>query len=211
MQIHDITLTIHPDMPVWTGDPKVVLERVRKMEDGENCNVSRLDMSVHTGTHVDAPYHFLLEGNTVEYLSLDTLVGSAMVFEMPADCGLITAKALKETGFPRGVERVLIKTRNSAYWNQPGLPFQTDFVSVSADGAELLVKYGVKLIGIDYLSVAPYRFSRPTHEILLKAGVVVLEGVNLAAINPGIYQLICLPLKLARTDGSPARALLIEE
>ena len=211
MKYYDITLTINPSMPVWPGDPQVTLERVSKIEDGANANVSKISMSVHTGTHMDAPYHFLPEGKSIDTLPLDILIGPAQVIRLPDSVATITAAVLEKAGIKEGVERLLIKTRNSAYWANPNDAFKTDFLAVEADAAAYLVKRGVKLVGIDYLSIAPYKRSRPTHETLLKAGMIILEGADLSAVAPGFYQLICLPLKLGGSDGSPARAVLISD
>ncbi|HLE13711.1 MAG TPA: cyclase family protein [Anaerolineales bacterium] len=208
MRTYDITLTISPDLPTWPGDPGIVLERVGKIENGANANVSRLDMGVHSGTHVDAPYHFLPEGKTIDQLSLSLLTGRAYVLHLP-EVETITAAVLKGAQIPPRTRRLLFKTRNSQYWSHLEDGFRTDFVGISADGAELLVKRGVKLIGVDYLSVAPYKESRPTHEILLSAGVVIIEGLDLSTVSQGRYTLFCLPLKLGGSDGAPARAILI--
>jgi arylformamidase len=208
MRTYDITLTISPDLPTWPGDPGVKLERVEKIEDGSNANVSRVDMGVHTGTHVDAPFHFLQDGTTVDKLNLSLLTGRAYVLHLP-DVEVITAAVLEEAQIPPRTRRVLFKTRNSDLWvnGEPG--FQTDFVGVSEDGAEYLVRRGVKLVGVDYLSVAPFKNSRPTHEKLLEAGVVIVEGLNLSEVSQGRYTIYCLPLKLANSDGAPARVILI--
>ena len=211
MKIHDISLTVTPGLPVWPGDPPIVLERISKMEDGEHNNVSRMASSVHIGTHVDAPYHFIADGNTIESLDLDALVGPAQVVVLPEECTLISAADLRAAGVVEGMERVLLKTRNSQYWRQPGLPFQKGFTAVSPDGAAYLVECGVRLIGIDYFSIAPFEDSVPTHRTLLGAEMVILEGINLSEIPAGHYQLYCLPLKLGGSDGAPARAILIEE
>lgn len=208
MRTYDITLTISPDLPTWPGEPSVVLERVNKIEEGANANVSRIDMSVHTGTHVDAPYHFLQEGIGVDKLLLKTLSGRAYVLHLP-DVDVITAEILKDSSIPPRTRRVLVRTRNSEYWAYQETKFQTNFVGLSADGAEYLVGRGVRLVGVDYLSVAPYKESRPTHEILLKAGVVIVEGLDLSQVSQGRYSFYCLPLKLAGSDGAPARAILI--
>jgi len=209
MRIFDLTLTVTPGMTVWPGDPPVVLERISKMEDGENNNVSRLETSVHAGTHVDAPYHFIADGKTIETLPLDILIGPALVIELPDEIALITADVIRSTGLPQGTERVLFKTRNSKIWERGEATFQTDFVAVSPDGASLLVEKGVRLVGVDYLSVAPFKQSTPTHRILLGAGLVILEGANLSGVPAGTYELYCLPLKLGGADGSPTRAVLI--
>ena len=208
-KIYDISLTVTPGLPVWPGDPPVVLKRVSKMEEGEHNNVSQLATSAHAGTHVDAPYHFIADGDTIEKLPVEILVGPAQVVELPADCALGTAEVLRQAGIADGVQRLLLKTRNSRYWTQPGLPFQTDFVAVSPDGAEYLVARGIRLIGIDYFSIAPFGDSVPTHRILLGAKLVILEGADLSQVPAGHYQLYCLPLKLGGSDGAPARAILI--
>lgn len=207
----DISLTISPDIPVWPGNAKVELKRVRKIEEGANSNDSELKMGVHVGTHVDSPFHFLPGEKSVESLDLDVLIGPAVILEMPESCGLIKADDIKKAGFISGTQRILFKTRNSHFWVQNLLDFQTEFVGLSADGAEYLVEQGVKLVGIDYLSVAPFKNSKPTHETLLKAGVVILEGVSLGHVDPGPCDLVCLPLKLGGSDGSPARAVIIKD
>ncbi|MCC6544996.1 MAG: cyclase family protein [Nitrospirae bacterium] len=210
MKIYDISVTISPDLPVWPGDPPVSIERVAKIEDGANANVSRIAMGVHTGTHVDAPFHFLTDGATAEQLPLDLLTGPAYVLELPG-VKVITSSVLKQASIPSGTLRLLIKTDNSGYWKDSGATFQTGFTGINSDGAEFLVNLGVKLIGMDYLSVAPYKQSRPTHLALLNAGVVIIEGLNLSEITQGYFTLYCLPIKLAGCDGAPARAILISD
>jgi len=208
MHIYDITLTISPDLPVWPGDPPVKIERVAKIEEGANSNLSRMSIGVHTGTHVDSPLHFLTGGNGVESLPLNILIGRAYVLNLP-DADIITASVLQQSSIPTETNRLIIKTRNSQYLAHKDPVFRTGFVGISADGAEFLVGLGIKLIGIDYLSVAPYKQSRPTHEILLKSDVVIVEGLDLSNITQGQYTLYCLPLKIAGCDGAPARAILV--
>ena len=210
MRIYDISVPVSPDLPVWPGDPQVSIERVAKIEEGANANVSRISMGAHTGTHVDAPYHFLNNGVTAEHLPLDLLTGPAYVLELPG-VDVITSSELRAANIPSGTTRLLIRTVNSGYWKESGSTFQTGFTGINSDGAKFLVDFGVKLIGMDYLSVAPYKQSRPTHEVLLKAGVVIVEGLNLTEIPQGHYTLYCLPLKLAGCDGAPARAILVSE
>lgn len=211
MKIFDISLTVTPELPVWPGDPPIVLERVSKMEEGEHNNVSRISAGVHIGTHVDAPYHFIADGKTIEQLPLEALVGPAQVVELPLDVRLIGASDLERTGIETGMERVLLKTRNSQFWGQPGLPFQKDFTAIAPGGAAYLVERGVRLVGIDYFSAAPFGDSVPTHRALLGAELVILEGIDLSQVPAGRYQLYCLPLKLGGSDGAPARAILIDE
>ena len=209
MNIYDISLTVSPDLPVWPGDSPVLLEKVESMDEGAHANVSRLSASVHMGTHVDAPHHFLNDGRTVENLSLEILNGPANVLRIADVIDVITAEILEMAKIPTGVERLLFHTRNSSIWEGGGREFHEGFVAISANGAEWLVEHNLKLVGVDYLSVAPFRQSLPTHQILLRAGVVVLEGLNLNQVPAGNYTLYCLPLKLAGSDGAPARAILI--
>jgi arylformamidase len=210
MKIYDLTLTLTADFPAWPGDPEIQLGRVSKLEDGENCNVSALSLSVHSGTHLDAPYHFIADGQTVDKLPLEVLMGAAQVVQIPDACKLITAEVLKEAGIAPETQRLLLRTQNSHYWANPPYRFKTQFTAISADGAAYLVERGIKLVGIDYLSVAPFRASRPTHVILLSAGIIPVEGLNLANVPAGFYQLYCLPLKLAGADGAPARVVLVD-
>jgi arylformamidase len=210
-KIFDITLTMYPGMVVWPGDPAVQMDRLTKIENGDNCNVTFLSTAVHAGTHVDAPYHFLADGTTIETLPLDVLVGLTQVIQIPDDVAEIDQKALEKVEFIPGITRVLFKTRNAKIRAAGEREFDTTFVAVSADAAEILLGKGVQLVGVDYLSVAPFKNSRPTHEILLGAKVVLLEGINLDAVEPGLYTLYCLPLKLAGSDGAPARTILVQD
>jgi arylformamidase len=209
MAIFDISMSITPEMPVWPGDPTVILEKVASMDAGDHDNVSRLACSVHTGTHVDAPHHFLNDHRTVESLALDVLTGLAEVIQIADDVDVVTADKLNKASIRPGTARLLIKTRNSKLWTFGDKKFDQDFVGISNDGAEWIVERGIKLVGIDYLSIAPYKKSIPTHQILLRPGIIILEGLNLGAVSPGLYELYCLPLKLAGSDGAPARAILI--
>ena len=212
MIIHDISLTIKPELPTWPGDPKIELRRISKMESGADANVTHLSATVHIGTHVDAPYHFLGgDAKTVESLSLEILTGPARVVQLPNVGVDITVADLEAADIPDGTTRLLLKTRNSDWWAAGNDTFQENFAAPDADAAEWLVAHGIKLIGVDYLSVAPFRSPVPTHRILLAAGVIPLEGLDLSAIEPGEYTLYCLPLKIQGSDGAPARAILVEE
>ncbi|HET6597057.1 MAG TPA: cyclase family protein [Anaerolineales bacterium] len=210
MTIYDISLTISPHLPTWPGDPKLELEKFESMDHGAHNNVSRMSTSVHMGTHVDAPYHFLNDGITVEQLSLEILTGPCYVLQLPDGIEAITAEVLDRTEISAEMKRVLFGTRNSHLWAKGEIQFQTDFVAITEDGAQWLVERGVQLVGVDYLSVAPYGDSVPTHTALLKAGVVIVEGLNLSSVMRGFYDLYCLPLKLEGCDGAPARAILIQ-
>lgn len=209
MRTYDVSLTISPAMPIWPGDTPLEIERVRKMEDGAHANVSRMQMSVHTGTHVDAPYHFIKDGTTVERMPLKILIGRAYVAHLDDSVEVITPEHLENAEIPPRTRRVLIRTRNSKIWTGEYGDFEEDFVALDEDAAQYLVKRGVKLVGVDYLSVAPYGNSEGTHITLLKAGVVIVEGLNLSQVGRGRYNFFCLPLKLDKTDGAPARAVLV--
>ena len=208
MHTYDISLPISAQLPIWPGDPPYKRRYVSEIAAGGNTNTSFLEMGAHMGTHVDAPDHFLGNGQTIENLPLNILCGRAYVLHLP-EIELITASILQNADIPPRTRRILFKTRNSNYWTGEDRAFQTDFVALSLDAAEYLVSRSVKLVGIDYLSIAPYKQSRPTHETLLKAGIVILEGLDLSAVSQGRYSLYCLPLKLAGSDGAPARAMLV--
>ena len=210
MTIYDISLSISPNLPTWPGDPGLKLEQYESMDKGAHYNATQMSSSVHLGTHVDAPRHFLKEGNTVEQLSLEVLTGPCYVTQLPDGIDAITAEVLDRTEITSDMKRVLFGTSNSHYWAKGEAKFQTDFVAITEDGAEWLVERGVQLVGVDYLSVAPYEESIPTHVVLLKAGIVVVEGLNLSNVMRGFYNLYCLPLKIAGSDGAPARAILIQ-
>ena len=208
MRIYDLTIGISPGLPVWPGDPPVTLERVKKIAEGANANVSHLACGVHTGTHVDAPVHFIDGAPGIDSLSLKVLTGRAYVIDL-RNAQVLDAATLEASEIPPRTRRILFKTRNSALWARQEKEFQTDFVAVEASGAEWLVRKGVQLVGVDYLSVAPYGNSRPTHRILLEAGVAVVEGLDLSQVSQGRYALYCLPLKLVGSDGAPARVILV--
>lgn len=196
---------------MWPGDPPIELQRLRSIADGDASNDSRLACSVHVGTHVDAPAHFIDRAPSVEYLPLDILTGPAVVIDLPG-ADVITAEILASLDLPAGTERLLFKTRNSALWAEPDHRFNPDFVALNSDAAQWIVEHPIRLVGIDYLSIQQFDEPEPlVHPILLEAEVVIVEGLNLQSIQAGLYQFICLPLKLAGSDGAPARAVLIED
>jgi arylformamidase len=210
MKFLDISLPVSPDLPVWPGDPPIILQRYRSIAKGNASNDSKLACSVHAGTHVDAPAHFLEKGATVEQLPLDTLIGPALVAELP-EMDVITPDILKALAIPPETTRLLFKTKNSDLWAKPNPQFNPDYVALSAEAARWIVRRGFRLVGIDYLSIQKFDDPEPfTHSILLDAGMVIVEGLNLQNIKPGSYQLVCLPLKLSGSDGAPARVVLIE-
>jgi arylformamidase len=210
MQIFDVSVRISPQMPVWPGDPPVQIERVESINKGDPTNLTQLSLGAHTGTHVDAPYHFFEKGLKVDQLSLSTLIGSAHVLEVYPEKKTITATDLGNLGLPPTVQRLLIKTDNSYLWEGGGLEFERDFIHLGRDAARWIVKRGIKLVGVDYLSVDSFSGDNVVHHTLLKAGVVIIEGLNLSQVVQGVYQLFCLPLKIADSDGAPARVVLIK-
>lgn len=211
MKIYDITLTITPELPVWPGDVKVRLERVKKIEEGAADNLSIISMGVHTGTHMDAPYHFVADGKKIDELPMEMMIGPVQVVQIPDEIDLITADVLKTVKIDPNIKRILFKTRNSHWWEKGEIKFQTGFVGINEDAAQVLVQVGMVLVGLDYLSVAPFGNGKPTHDILLQAGMTLLEGVNLAKVSPGEYTIYSLPMKLGATEGAPARVILIKE
>lgn len=208
MTIYDITLTITPTLPVWPGDPAVRLSQPSHLERGDICTITRLDIGAHTGTHLDAPAHFIRGGAAVETLDLNVLIGPALVVDARGR-GHLTAEDFEALAIPPGVQRLLLRTDNSAIWQRGQTAFAEDFVAIDPSGARWLVQQGVRLVGMDYLSVAPFDDGVPTHQILLGAGVIAVEGLDLSAIEPGEYQLVCLPMKIGGSDGAPCRAVLI--
>lgn len=201
----DVSLPLRDGMIVYEGDPEVRFERVLEIARGDAANVSRVELGTHTGTHVDPPLHFADDGGGAELLPLDVLIGPAVVADARGAPGDIDAAALAALEVPAGTERLLLRTRNEGLWERP---FTRDYVGVGEDAAHELVAMGVRLVGIDYLSIAPSGEPAPTHRALLGAGVVVVEGLDLRAAPPGRYELVCLPLRIAGGDGAPARALL---
>jgi arylformamidase len=206
VRYHDITLPITDGMITYPDDPAVRVRAHARIADGEAANVTALSLGSHTGTHVDAPRHFLDGGRPVDELALERLLGPARVVRIPDDITAIGASALRSAGVG-GEARVLLRTRNAALLGRPG--FQADFAHLTEDGARYLVDVGVRLVGIDYLSIEAFDAREPVvHRTLLERDVVILEGLDLRDVAPGPYELVCLPLRLAGLDGSPVRALL---
>lgn len=208
MNLIDITLTLSEKLPTWPGDPEIKLSKLSRIQDGADANVTALSMAVHAGTHIDAPHHFVDDGYSVEDIPLDLMVGPATVIELTGQ-DTITREDLEEAGIPAHSKRLLFKTPNSKLWEEKDYEFKEDFIALGQDAAEFLVERGVVLVGVDYLSVAPFSEPVPTHQTLLKAGVLIIESLNLSRVEAGDYSLLCLPLKIAGSDGAPARVLLM--
>ncbi len=199
-------MPLRDGMITWPGDPECKITRVHRMEDGAVCNLTHLSMSAHTGTHMDAPRHFIADGKTMEQMPLEAVIGRCRVLVFDSE-DQITPDDLRKCKFARG-QRVLFKTRNSTRsWEMR--EFDKDFISIRADAAQYLVDQGVMTVGVDYLSIGGYgKDVVETHRIMLGAGIWVIEGLNLSNINPGFYEMICMPLKIEGADGAPCRVAL---
>ena len=210
MQIYDVSVPLSELTPTYPGDPGIEITPLLTLAGGDHANVSLLHFGAHSGTHVDAPAHFIEGGSKVEFLSLDSLIGPAQVVEVPANINVINQQFVATLTL-RDNQRILFKTRNSAFWNNPGEGFRSDYTYLDSDAAKSLVESGIRLLGIDYLSVEQFHSDKfETHQILLSNGVTILEGLDLREIAAGSYELICLPLRIAggSGDGAPARAVL---
>ncbi|WP_432537142.1 cyclase family protein [Kineococcus arenarius] len=210
MQIFDITLPIHPDMLHWGKQPEVTV--VESIANGDASNVTRWLVGAHTGTHVDAPAHFVDGAVPVDRISLDVLCGPAVVLDLREVKGQIGADDLRAAGLPADAARVLLRTRNSTgALRAPAEDKPTDWTGLAPDGARLLMDQGVVLVGIDYLTLeSPERTDGwDTHHLLLPAEVIILEGADLSDVESGEYELFCLPAKWKDADGAPARTVLV--
>ena len=208
-RIYDISLPIAAGGVVYPGNPPIEVELQQALARGDGANVSTLSFGSHTATHVDAAKHFFDDGQTVDHLPLERLMGPCVVLEFDEKVMSIGKADLQRHDLT-GAKRVLCKTRNSTVL-QRRPEFVKDYTYISPEGAEYLVELGVELVGVDYLSVEQFRSGHHrTHRALLEAEVVIIEGLALADVLPGRYQLVCLPLKLTGLDGAPARAVLID-
>jgi arylformamidase len=207
MPLIDISIPIEDGMPGFPGDPVVRVQRVRSIDKGDPYNLSSLDMGSHTGTHVDPPIHFVRGGATIDQVDLHRLNGPCHVHRVPDSVRVIRGVDL--AGVPPGVERLLLRTSNSTRW-QAGLGFFEDYVALERSAADALVERGVRLVGLDALSIESDPTNRfPVHHRLLGSDVLILEGLRLGDVPPGPYELRLLPLRILHGDGGPARAVLV--
>jgi arylformamidase len=205
MKLIDVSVPLDATLPTYPHNTPFSLEPIKRLASGDSSNVSTLHMSAHCGTHVDAPRHFFDSGPGTEALPLDLLMGRVRVIQVTSRTG-IAAEDLANQDFSEDV-RILIKTRNSLLWGTP--EFRPDYIGVTESGARHLVAHGIKLVGVDYLSVEQFKTpGAPAHHVLLGAGTIVIEGLNLRDVEPGIYDLCCLPLRIVGSDGAPARVVL---
>ena len=210
MRIYDVSVPLSASTPTYPGDPGIKIKELLRLANGDAANVSLINFGLHSGTHVDAPAHFIEGGAKVDSLPLESLVGEAEVVEVPDHIGAID-ESFVAANCGSGSQRILFKTRNSAFWGDPGGGFREDYVSIDPAAARWLVESGIKLVGIDYLSVEKFKSdSFQTHLAFLSRGVVIVEGLDLREVSAGRYELICLPLKVAggSGDGAPARVIL---
>lgn len=202
----DISVSLHTGMVHWPGDPLVNFKRVQSLEDGDESNLTHIDMGAHTGTHIDAPFHFLPNTATIDQMPLDIAVGLARVIQIE-DSKTIQVDELKQHNIQEG-ERLLFKTQNSdRCWKND--TFVEDFVYLSLEAASFLAHLKVKLVGVDYLSVGGFKADGVSiHKALFQQNIWILEGLDLSKVCPGLYELVCLPLKIIGADGAPTRAIL---
>ena len=206
--LYDITVPTHPELPVWKDDNKAKIWQSARISQGDICNVSNLRMGVHTGTHIDAPLHFIDGGKTTNEIPLHQLIGACFVVELEGRKE-ITAQGLAALEIPSGTTKLLIKTDNSDLWKDLSHPFYEDYCALTTDAAEWVRDVGISLIGIDYLSISLFKDPpEVVHQILLKAEIVIVEGLNLTDVPTGNYRLLCLPMKVEGVDGIPARVVL---
>jgi arylformamidase len=205
MALIDVSVPLDAQLPTYPHNTPFSLEPIKRIARGDSSNVSTVHMSAHAGTHVDAPRHFFDDRPGTEALALDLLIGRARVIEVDSRTG-IAAEDLERIDFSDDI-RLLIKTHNSTFWGSPA--FHEDYIGVTDSGAKHLVAHGIKVVGVDYLSVEQFKnVGKPAHHVLLGAGTIVIEGLNLRDVEPGIYDMFCLPLRIVGSDGAPARVVL---
>jgi len=206
----DLTVPLTAETVGWPGDVPVRLDLQQSFAAGDGCTVSAFSLSAHAGTHVDAPGHFVPCGGDMESLPLAALVGPAWVADL-GDAARISVDALEAAAIPAEAQRLLLRTRNSARWANPAAPFDPGYAGLTRDAATWLVARGIRLIGVDGLSAAPFDDMTEPHLRLLRAGVVVVEALDLRAAEPGWWELACLPLRVVAPDGAPARVVIWRE
>jgi arylformamidase len=210
MPVYDVSIPLSAATPTYPGDPGIEIKEWLTLANGDAANVSLINFGLHSGTHVDAPAHFIAGGARVESLPFASLIGDAEVVAVPDDLHAINEDFVTDN-CTHGSERILFKTRNSGFWNDVHGGFRKDYTYIAPGGAARLVALGIRLVGIDYLSVEQFQSEKfATHHTLLSHSVVILEGLDLRAVAPGFYELICLPLRIAAGsgDGAPARVIL---
>jgi arylformamidase len=204
---HDISVALDGHLPTWPGSPGVLTKLRNSISQGDAANVTQLSIDVHTGTHVDAPRHFFDHAETLDELGLDPFIGPAIVLDT-GPAREVSASVLRAAMIPDDTQRLLLRTVNSSQPDLYSAPFDEDYAALTLDGAEWLAARTFRLVGIDYLSIQRYSEPPDVHHALLGAGVAILEGLSLAKVSPGAYELVCLPMRLVNVEGAPARAVL---
>ncbi len=207
LEVIDVSVPLGEDLVCWPGGSGIRLEWQSRLEKGDVANSSRMICDLHAGTHIDAPRHFLAKGETIDALPLEAFIGPAYVAYLP-QTDLISAQDLEQLPLDAGVSRLLLKTRNSNLWALGVRDFYHDFVALSLEAARWVVERGLRLLGIDYLSVERPGEHYEIHRLLMEAGVILVETLDLSRVSPGLYEFICLPLRLQGAEASPARAVL---
>ncbi|MHB1697692.1 MAG: cyclase family protein [bacterium] len=203
----DISMDIEDGMLHWPSDPVIEIDNYSQIKKGAAANNSKISCGVHTGTHIDAPKHFIEEGQGIDKINLDRLIGRCRVIEVPDGVSPISKEFIEPLNIKKG-DRLLFKTKNSEWINSGDNNFHTDYVYVAPEASIYMVEKGVVLVGVDYLSVEGYHVGHDTHRTLLGAGVVIIEGLNLYNVAAGDYKIIALPIKIKDSNGAPARVLL---
>ena len=209
MRIIDISVPIDDKAPLWPGNIGPKTKRLSNIENGSEYNETSIEMNVHTGTHIDAPLHFIKNGQSIDKMNPSIFIGSVFIVHLP-DVREITAKDLEKINLPKNVNRILFKTSNSLLWNKDNSEFEKEYVGITSDAATWLVEKKITLVGIDYISIATFKETVEVHNILLKEGIAVLEAINLINVEGDNYKLVCLPIKITNAEGAPARAVLIK-
>ncbi len=207
-KIIDISVGLEKETPIWPDSNGIDFKQSSNINKGDLANVTSIKLDVHVGTHIENSLHFIKDGDNVNKIDFELLIGKAVVVYLP-EVKTITASDLEKLNLDKNVERILLKTRNSQLWKKREKQFRKDYVGIDVSGAFWIAKSNIKLIGIDYLSIAKFDETVKVHQILLKNKIIILETLDLSGVDSGTYQLICLPLKLLAVEAAPARAILI--
>ena len=209
MKIIDISILIDDKLPLWPGSALLEVNKISSISKGDEVNETRVSMNMHTGTHIDAPLHFVKNGKAIDSLPLDIFIGSVFVAEIK-DVKEITADDINKLDIPKETTRILFKTSNSKLWESGVQEFQKDYVGLDESAAKWLADNNIRLVRVDYLSVTKFDNATEIHKILLKNQIALLEGIDLSKVETGEYQLICLPLKIKDIEATPVRAVLVK-
>jgi arylformamidase len=207
MTLFDISVPLSESLPTYEGDPPISIVLAKAMARGDIADVRSLNAGIHSGTHMDAPAHFIPGGRTIDDIDLDVCFGPAQVIDLSTEEITTVGEKQLATAFRPGMTRVLLKTRNSSLWQRH--EFDRTFVGLAPDGAQFLINNGVRLVGIDYLSIAPFTDPATVHHLLLGNGVLIVEGLDLARVTAGEYTLASFPLRIAGAEAAPVRAVLM--